>query len=122
MARSLRSQEMPLESAGHVDVEDPQAVLAEAAQKGWLDTARAMLAKGASPDVGAMPPLCLAAEQGHLQLVWCLVDASADKELADVHFRRTPLLWAAHQQHGELLRFLSLGLGRCEYHPFAKYD
>eukprot|EP00435_Cladocopium_sp_Y103_P043584 s3_g12.t1 len=95
------------------DHEDPQEILLAAAESGSMELARRVLRQGACPNGGRSAkaglcrrPLCLAVEKGHTQLVWCLVDAGADKDLPDTIEQQSPLILAARFEHPQLLRFL----------------
>jgi ankyrin repeat protein len=59
-----------------------------------------------APTFWGMTPFCVAAWQGHVQCVYFLSEAGANKDQPTLHDEITPLHYAAHNNHLEIVRFL----------------
>ena len=84
----------------------PNTPLGAAVAEGNLDTVRALIAAGASPNPAAWheaPVLTVAARRGHLEVVQTLVEAGSN---VNGGFDALPLHTAAKKGHLEVVRFL----------------
>lgn len=118
-AKNGRTETMGLLLERGADVNaDPYrgTALAWAAFKGHLETAEWLLAHGADvnrrgtfggPGHGqGITALHLAAQNGNLRMVRCLVERGADRTIEDDLFGSTPAGWAAHFGHDAVRNFL----------------
>ena len=88
------------------------SALHTATWNGYTDLCSVLLKSGADPDIcgpSGVTPLCLAAQQGHADVVRQLIEASCNVRcLADIDGSRsvTPLHLAARNGHGDVVRLL----------------
>ena len=88
----------------YADVTADIAPMLIVAEKGDIDTARLLVAKGASVNAGN--PLGRAAYKGHADVVRYLLGAGADKNSHDGYWCYTPLLEAVSGQHSKVVDIL----------------
>jgi ankyrin repeat protein len=100
----------PLDDARGVAAEQ---ALVFASLCGRVEVVRLLLDRGT--DINATPPgshwtataLHAAAGQGQLAVVELLVDRGADQSIKDVRYQSTPLGWATHMGHDDVIAVLS---------------
>ena len=111
---AYQEEERLAESWHQVEIDaqkaDEQALISAAAE-GEIAVVRSMLDKGVNPNVqnsGVLPPLCRAAEGGHVEVVHLLLDAGADVN-AHISFHdslSSALHYAVSRGHVEVARLL----------------
>eukprot|EP01090_Pellita_catalonica_P000583 TRINITY_DN10400_c0_g1_i1.p1 TRINITY_DN10400_c0_g1~~TRINITY_DN10400_c0_g1_i1.p1 ORF type:complete len:1254 (-),score=228.12 TRINITY_DN10400_c0_g1_i1:58-3819(-) len=95
------------------DVDDENAPIQYAAQKGYLKCLKALIRYGAdvnTQDVNGETPMAKAASGGHLEIVETLLDKGADSNTKDSE-KSTPMHHAAFQGHTDIVKVLLANKG-----------